>query len=162
MKNLFLILLLVGCAVDPTVVDNLTTEECFWHGVAVPPDAVQTGVIVKKNHPRHIMGGYAAIERECGEQYGWLMNGCVKAADGSDDFPAADHRYEIVYIDECSAVHEACHAKYEVGNGAHAVQFVVRQIQGDQWAACHPNKQKWPWQRTTLTRALHDDRTWGN
>ena len=165
MKYLIPLLFLTGCiiqpTIDPTIVDNLDPEQCFWHGVSVHPNAVQTGIIVTKNQPHHIMGGFAATERECGEQYGWLLYGCVKAADGGD-FPAKDHRYEIVYINKCSAVHEACHALYEAGNGAHALQFDLRQIQGDEWAACHPHKNQWPWQRTTLTRALHDDRTWEN
>ncbi len=146
-------LLLAGCQTNPSIVASLeelaTPENCFWHGVDIPDGAVPTGTIVIKNEPWHVMGDYAALERECGEIYGTLLGGCVKNINGGD-FPDSKHEYEVVFTDECGAVHEACHARYEVGNGRHSIPSFIRQIQGDPWFYCPPTYSHFKWEHKKL------------
>src|SRR3990167_11241843 len=139
--TIIVFLLLTGCATNQEIVNNLeqmaTPTNCFWHGIDVPSDAVHTGTIIKKTEPKHIMGSFAAVERECGEIYGTLIGGCTKNVNGGD-FPDMRHEYEIVFTDECGAVHEACNALYEVGNERHSVPSTIRLMQGDWQWACPP------------------------
>ena len=123
-KLIPIFLILTSCAVAP-VPNDLTAQDCIQHGIEVPEGAIQTGIIVKQTQPRHIMGGFAAVERECVESYGWLVSGCTKAVD-SKVFPAPDHRYEIVYTDGYGAIHEACHALYETSN--HTVTYFIAEV----------------------------------
>lgn len=153
-------MLLTGCATNPSVVDNLeklaTPENCFWHGVDIPNDAAQTGKILIKNEPFSMWGDLAAVERECGEQYPTPIGGCVKAIN-SNDFPAPDHQYEIVFMDQCSAMHEACHALYEVDNERHSVPSILRMMQGDWQWACPPTVHNMPWRKVELPELTDDD-----
>lgn len=150
---LLFLLLLTGCATNPSIVDNLeqlaTPTNCFWHGIDISNDAVQTGTIVIKNEPRHIMGSFAAVERECGEIYGTLLGGCVKNINGGE-FPDPQHEYEIVFTDKCGAMHEACHALYEVGNERHSIPSMIRMMQYDSKWACPPTAHHFKWGHKTL------------